>query len=92
MPTGSFSTITIQRAAQVINGHVQLPPNKVKNRTATTIAQALAIAGATLVRLGDTGGASDAGGRHGVQEFIKTPPVAVDVVDTVFNQLKALQT
>ena len=89
---GSFSTITIQRAAQVVNGHIQLPPNKAKNRTATTIAQALVIAGTTLVRLGDTGGASDAGGRHGVQEFIKTPPVAINAVDTVFNQLRALQT
>jgi hypothetical protein len=37
----SFETITIYRDYQIINGYVQVPPNLVKDRTNTTVDEAL---------------------------------------------------
>lgn len=83
MPIGSFNTISIQRLIPVVNGYVQLPLNKEKNKNSVTTDRALAVSGTKLIRSSAGGGASTAGGKHGGQEFIQLPAIHLALGPTV---------
>lgn len=88
---GSLSEIKIHRMLPVVNGFVQVPNNLQRNKSIATIKEALLVSSSVmLTRLGPTGGASTAGTRHGNQELIELPGVALDAKNTIAEQMKAI--
>ena len=72
----ALSDIQIYRSWPIINGFVQVPPNKPSDKTRVTAADALSsINGSEIARLG-SGRAT--GSKHGRQEFLLLPPVNAD--------------
>lgn len=87
----SFETITIHRDFPIINGFVQVPPNKETDKTRVTTDEALtSISGSEVTRL-SLGSGRPRGSKSGQQEFLRLPGLlpnashAVDPVDAVAN-------
>lgn len=85
----SLSTITIYRDYAIIDGFVQVPPNKETDKSRVTVAEALAaIDGSAQVHLTGASGANR-GGRAGAQSLLRLPGLipgaahATDPVDTL---------
>jgi len=70
----SFETITVYRDYQIINGYVQVPPNFVKDRTNTTVSQALSeIPNAVEYIVNSVGSGPNTGSGFGVSSTIRFP-------------------
>ena len=70
----SFETITIYRDYQIINGYVQLPPNMEKDKTTTTISDALVlIPDSVEYLLNSVGSGNDTGSGFGRPSTIRFP-------------------
>lgn len=85
----SLQDITIHRDFPIIDGFVQVPPNKETDKTRVTEAEALSlISGSETTRLSLGSGRSQ-GSKYGQQEFIRLPGLrpnewyATDPVDDV---------
>jgi hypothetical protein len=76
-----MSDIKIYRQLPIINGFIQVPPNKESDKTRvsdiepTDSSGALFISGATVKRFGY---ADNTGSKHGRQKFYELPGVAAD--------------
>lgn len=85
----SFETILIFRDFPIINDHVQVPPNKERDKSRATIDEALAaISGSEEVSL-SLGSGKNTGSKFGAQRFLRLPGLkpgdsfAVDPVDAL---------
>ena len=71
----SFLDITIFRDFPIIDGFVQIPPNKETDKTRVTEAEALAsISGSETTRL-SLGSGRPQGAKYGQQEFLRLPGI-----------------
>lgn len=71
----SLQDITIYRDFQIIDGFVQVPPNKETDKTRVTETEALAlISGSTVNRLSMGSGRSRGSG-YGQQEWLRLPGI-----------------
>ncbi len=77
----SFETIRIHRDIPIIDGYLQVPPNKDKDKNRLTVAEAESIdpAPGTILRLSGSG--RQRGSRHGGQEFYRLSGVPADGSD-----------
>ena len=70
----SFETITIYRDYQIVNGFVQVPPNLEKDKTKTTISQALSdIPDSVEYYLTSVGSGFETGSGFGQSRTIRFP-------------------
>lgn len=91
---GTLNTITITRVLPVVNGFVQLPNNREKDKSAAPLASFLAAFPTfRIAKMDQSGGARLAGGKHGVQEFVEVTSSAVDCCGTdVDDDVEAAKT
>lgn len=74
----SFSEILIYRQLPIVNGYVQVPPNKPSDKCRVTVDEALSsIVDSNTVNL-SIGSGKNTGSKHGSQEIFLLPPVAAD--------------